>query len=335
MTRIRVRRLAENPRRRVRRVKANKRRRRNLSTAQIKAGFGGKRRQVALKQKRRRHNPKGYGWGKSPARAAETQSRGAARWKSRKRNTRNRKRSRNVRNPALALTLGPALNPRKRRKSNMAKANERRRRRASINPRRHRRRASAAPRRRRRVSVNPRRHRRRNRRNPAPRVVVRYRNRRRRSNRHHRRNPMPTSVFGIRLTIRSVPILVGGGLAGVAVTKFLPTLVPASMQIGGNAGRAAFSLIAAFVGGWAGSLANPEFGGAMLFGGLMQFGSVVLNAFLPGFALPYVGPLALSGMGELVPGRFAVPQNPIRQQHVPAQARVTMNGLSRAYGTAW
>ena len=66
----------------------------------------------------------------------------------------------------------------------------------------------------------------------------------------------------------------------------------------------------------------------------MQTGSMVLNAVLPNFRVGGV-PLALSGLGDLVPGRFPVPQNPLRiPAPAPAQARVTMNGLARAYGVA-
>ncbi len=145
------------------------------------------------------------------------------------------------------------------------------------------------------------------------------------------------SVLGVRLSVRSIPKLIGGGLVGVAWAKIAPNFVPVSMQVGGNAGRAAFTLAAAVLGAWGAGMVDAEFGGAVFFGGLMQFGSVVLNSLLPGFTVGGV-PLALNGMGELVPGRFVVPQNPIRgaiAQAPPAQARVTMNGLARAYGTAY
>jgi hypothetical protein len=150
---------------------------------------------------------------------------------------------------------------------------------------------------------------------------------------------MPTTVLGVKLSFKSVPKLIGGGLIGVAWAKVAPNWVPTSMQVGGNWGRAAFTAVAAWLGGWIGGMIDPEIGGAIFFGGLMQTGSVVLNAVLPGFTVGGV-PLALSGMGEFMPARFAVPQNPVRMAIAapaapPAQARVTMNGLARAYGTAF
>jgi hypothetical protein len=70
---------------------------------------------------------------------------------------------------------------------------------------------------------------------------------------------------------------------------------------------------------------------------------VGLNAFLPSV----YSSLGI-GLGDLLPGSFAVPQNPIRagmqQRRIAApapaaaqggQARVTMSGLARAYGSAF
>jgi len=72
----------------------------------------------------------------------------------------------------------------------------------------------------------------------------------------------------------------------------------------------------------------------------MQTASVALNAFLPSI-YQQLG----IGLGDLLPGQFAVPQNPIRAAIPPpappvqpasgGQARVTMNGLARAYGNAF
>jgi len=142
----------------------------------------------------------------------------------------------------------------------------------------------------------------------------------------------------MRLTGKSALTLIGGGLVGVAAAKFLPTLVPSSMTFTqSNIGRFVITGASAFAAGWVASKVNREFGGAVLFGGLMQTGSVALNALLPGFTIGGV-PIGLSGMGELMPGQFVVPQNPLRLPPPPApptNARVTMNGLARAYGTAF
>jgi hypothetical protein len=133
--------------------------------------------------------------------------------------------------------------------------------------------------------------------------------------------------------------LIGGGLLGVAAAKFLPTLVPDTLQMGGSAvarvvitGASAWiaSMVAGKIPG-----AGHQFADAVFFGGLMQTGSVALNSLLPGFKIGGV-PVALSGMGELMPGQFSVPQNPLRSlPAAPAQARVQMNGLQRAYGVAF
>lgn len=106
--------------------------------------------------------------------------------------------------------------------------------------------------------------------------------------------------------------MVGGGLVGVAATKFLPTLIPSSVT--GMLGASPLASIAitaagAFAAGWLGRrFVGSDFGDAVLFGGLMQTGSAILTAFAP----PAIASqLALSGVGDIVPGWFAVPQNPV------------------------
>jgi len=198
----------------------------------------------------------------------------------------------------------------------------RRRKARRTNPRR-RRTAVAAPRRRRRN---------------ASRVMVMAprRHRRRTHVRGRRRNP--AVVFGSSVFGRQGLTLIGGGLLGVAAAKFLPTLVPAALQMGGST---IARVVITGASAWIASIAagkipgmGHQFADAVMFGGLMQTGSVALNALLPGFKIGGV-PVALSGMGELVPGQFGVPQNPLRLPAVPAQARVNMNGLARVYGTAF
>jgi hypothetical protein len=69
---------------------------------------------------------------------------------------------------------------------------------------------------------------------------------------------------------------------------------------------------------------DPVLGDAVLFGGLMQAGSVALNSFLPSVG----GVIGLQGLGmgvgDIVSGRFPVPQNPImagqRQMSIAAPA---------------
>lgn len=136
--------------------------------------------------------------------------------------------------------------------------------------------------------------------------------------------------------------MIGGGIAGVAAAKFLPTLLPPSMLAGvasSNVGKTAISLAAALVAGFAASKLDPRFGQGVYFGGIMQAASVGLNAFLP--SLYRTLNIGMAGVGDFVPGQFAVPQNPVRGISAPSHAmapsgsRVTMSGLARAYAPAY
>jgi len=156
--------------------------------------------------------------------------------------------------------------------------------------------------------------------------------------RHHSKNP---SLFGQSITSKGGLMILGGALTGVVVSKFAPTLLPSSLT--GSLGTSSFgptiltgaaALAAGFIAGkW-----DKGFGDAVLLGGLLQTVSVGLNAFLPSV----YSQLGI-GLGDLLPGQFAVPQNPIRAGIAPpmpaptagGQARVTMNGLARAYGNAF
>ncbi len=252
-----------------------------------------------------------------------------------------RKRAKRRTNPALVATLG-ALNPRRHNK-----VARRRRRKLSANPVRRRRRVGY---RRRRVARNPRRITRRRRRRAVANPIRRRRRTRRASNpirrrrsrrnyrrvsrrRNSRRNP---TLFGNSITSRRGLTLIGGGIAGVVAAKFIPTMLPISMlgSLGGSAvGRTVITGASAVLAGWAASRVDKEFGEGVLFGGLMQTASVALNAFLPSL----YAQLGI-GLGELMPGAFSVPQNPIRAgipAPTPVNARVTMNGLARAYGAAY
>lgn len=183
-------------------------------------------------------------------------------------------------------------------------------------------------------------HRRRTRRSN-PKVIVRYRTRRanrRRKGVRRRSNP---DLFGARLGSKASMKMIGGGIAGVALTKFVPTLIPSTMMpslMTTNLGRTAVSFAAALVSGFLASKVDREFGQGVYFGGLLQAVSVGLNAFLPA----QFGALG-TGLGDFAPGRFVVPQNPLRvaapasSGHLPAAsgARVTMSGLARAYAPAY
>ena len=83
-----------------------------------------------------------------------------------------------------------------------------------------------------------------------------------------------------------------------------PTMAPQLLST--NFGRTAVSFAAALASGWLASKLDARFGQGVYFGGLMQAISVSLNAFVPA-AYKALG----IGLGDFVPGRFAVPQNPV------------------------
>ncbi len=124
--------------------------------------------------------------------------------------------------------------------------------------------------------------------------------------------------------------MVGGGLIGVAATKFLPTLIPASIT--GMLGASpivgvGMTIAGAFAASWLAKRISTELGDAVLFGGLMQAGSVLLTAFAPaGIA----SQLALSGMGDIVPGYFTVPQNSVTNRAPMAMVAGGGGGMGSA-----
>lgn len=212
--------------------------------------------------------------------------------------TRKRTIRRRRANPATLLTLG-AVNPQPRRKSVA-----RRKRRNSTTTRRRRR------------TRNPRR------------VAVRTVRRRRVSRR--RRNP---AVFGSRLGSSGSLQMIFGGLLGVTAAKMLPTFLPASF-VATPIMRILATGVSAYVASMvAGKMMSGPFADSVMFGGLMQTGSVALNTFVPSIGRQ----IGLAGMGDLVPGAFPVPQNPILAG-IPAptpKANINMNGLSRAFPSAF
>lgn len=225
-----------------------------------------------------------------------------------------------TRNPAYLITLG-AANPHKGRKTMAVK----RRRRRALNPRR---RHNASRRRTRIVVAAPaRRHRRRIASNP-----VAHRRRRRALNPRRRSRRNPISIMG-QTGAKGIGTMLVGGLVGVAATKLLPTLIPDGVIPSSNIVRALVSAGAAYASGMAASkFVSVEFGNAVSFGGYMQAASVALNAFLPSIG----SRIGLNGMRELIPGQFSVPQNPLRLPPAPPVAvRANMNGLARAYGSAY
>lgn len=304
----RVRRVA-NPRR-----KKNAARRRKLTPKQIKH-FGTKRQKAALKAKRREASLKGkrkrvkrvkpnpvrrrVAAKRKPARNPVRKTKKAVRRKpARKtRKAANRKRSLN---PALVLTLG-AINPQKRSKS-VAKKHKKSVKRAkkSANPRRTKKRKNLT------------------------RVVV-YKTKAVK----HRRRRNPIDLFGQKTTAGLTKVI-AAGLVGVAAAKFLPTLLPAGF-VSSNITRTIATAVAAWLSGFAAAkVTDKNIGDAVMFGGFMQTASVALNAFLPSIGRQV-------GLGELMPGRFPVPQNPLMIPGPVAapNARIGVSGLNRSFGSAF
>ena len=230
------------------------------------------------------------------------------------------RRSRRVSNPVL-IELG-AVNPRRKR-SHMAKRRKKYHRRR--NPRRVARRRNAPPAWAKAYGYRGTR--------PAM-ARNRRRNGKRRVNRRHRhysrrRNP---AVFG-RSSGKDLLMMTGGVLVGVAATKYLPTLVPASLlsTFGTNAFISVIVTGAgAFVAGMLARKVSPgAFADAVLLGGLAQTASAALNAFAPP---TLAGRLALSGVGDIIPGSYVVPQNPIKAGIIPMPTSAGMGAFRGAFG---
>lgn len=318
MTTTKVRRLAtsaSNPRRVSRKPRSkNPPKKRHMSDAQ-KLHFGTKRQRNAVLAKRKT-------------------KRSAAKSSHRPRTVKPKS------NPAWIVTMGPAINPHQRSSKTVPAIKRRKaaKRHVKANRKRTRRVAARNPHRAHRRRTKPVAHRRRTRRASNPKVVIRYR-----TKRHNKRRSAPRKnpdLFGSRLGSKDSMKLIGGGIAGVAATKFLPTMIPPSMApqlLTTNLGRTAVSFAAALASGWLASKLDTRFGQGVYFGGFMQATSVALNAFVPA-AYKALG----IGLGDFVPGRFAVPQNPVMisqapSGHLPAPSgsRVTMSGLARAYAPAY
>lgn len=123
--------------------------------------------------------------------------------------------------------------------------------------------------------------------------------------------------------------MTGGVLVGVAATKYLPTLIPQSIRdmvpAAGGLGGVAVTGVGAFAAQWIAKKLGmgPAFSDAVLLGGLAMTASQLLNIFAP----PSLSnALALSGMGDIVPGYFPVPQNSVTNR-APVVAMPGVSGL--------
>jgi hypothetical protein len=241
---------------------------------------------------------------------------------SKKRSSRKRARAGN---PAHLLHLG-FVNP-KRSKPSVARTRRRKRNARRATSRVYR---AATRRTRRRISSNPPRRRRRMRnrrvrRNPIRRVVVTSRR-----NSRRRRSRNPAFLHGQR----PMQIVEGaaGVLAGVAGTKAVVGMLPAQF-VSSNTTAALSSIAAAIALGWLGGMLNPSFGLAVLYGGIAQAGSQLLNEYLPSVG-SVVGLNGLHAhLGDFVTGRFPIPQNPVSDGNPQLPSAGML--MSRAYPSAY
>lgn len=282
----------------------NPKHRRRLTPAQIRAGFGGKRRQASLKAVRKRKRTtraRANPGTKRPKIRYRTRVKTVVRYRMKKATVPKHRRRRRTSNPGLMVTLGPALaNPRKRRKIHaMEKPKRRRRAVARANPRR--RRTYVAHRRR----SNP---------------VARHH--RRRAVSYRRRNP---GMFG---TTKNMAVEVGGGLVGVTATKMITSMLPSGLT-SSPLMRVVTSIAVAFGAGKVAEMMSgkgSQFAKGVMFGGLMQAGSVALNAFLPSLG-------ATIGLAGLAPSSgYVLPEMPFGGFPLPpAPAANPMMMLSKAF----
>lgn len=148
-------------------------------------------------------------------------------------------------------------------------------------------------------------------------------------------NPMASSIS---LSRPSKIMEAGVGvLVGVAATKTIVSALPDKITSSPLYSSVAAAGIALAI-WWGGSMLSPEFGAAAGLGGIAEAGSIALNGFLPDIGAK----LALSGiggrgrMGDFVPGRFTVPQNPVLDAATGLPKRQTMvvSAYPKAYQTA-
>ena len=194
--------------------------------------------------------------------------------------SRRAKRGGRRKNVGEILTVVPAGNPGRRRKSMARTAN--RRRRASNRGRRY----------------NRGHHRRRY---ANPKVVVRYRNRRRHNSHRRRRNQ------GSRVLSGNVGAIVGI-LGGAAVTKVITNFLPSSLT-SGWLGYLTTAGVAWGTGQAVGRMMHDRrLGNMVTLGGLLIVGLQLAGQFIPGLSLPFGLTSGTSGMGLLTSSNFYVPQ---------------------------
>ena len=152
-------------------------------------------------------------------------------------------------------------------------------------------------------------------------------NRRRRSS----SNPFAKSIS---LSRPSDLVTAGAGvIGGVVLNKLVISWLPANLT--SNPAMAALVSFGIAIGEWwAFSFITPELGAAVGLGGVAEAGSIALSQFLPSIG---VSPLSgLGRVGDFVPGRFTVPQNPVLDAATgfPKSQVMTTGAYPRPYAVA-
>ena len=105
--------------------------------------------------------------------------------------------------------------------------------------------------------------------------------------------------------------MAGGILVGVAAAQYLPTLLPSTL-FGASTNVWTSILVtgaSAFAAGYLAHRFMPGgFAQGVIAGGLALTLSQVLNAVAPS---SIAGPLTLTGVGDIMPGYFTIPQNTV------------------------
>ena len=224
-------------------------------------------------------------------------------------------------NPAYLMTLGPMINPKRSTMAKKAKNKKSYARRPKLNSYARRNKKNAKKSRAltsSRVAAFAKSH--------GMKVI------KKRSNHGRSRNPLASSISLSRPA--GIVQATVGVLVGVAATKAITAALPSNITSDALYSTAAATAIAAGL-WWIGSFINPEFGAAAGLGGIAEAGSIGLNAFLPSIG----STLALSGrrgQGDFVPGRYAVPQNPILDAAtgLPKRQAMVVSAYPKAYGAA-
>ena len=149
-------------------------------------------------------------------------------------------------------------------------------------------------------------------RNPRTRIIVRGPQLRRTAS-----NPM---FFGRQMKIAEMGKVIAGGLVGVGVTKMIVPMLPATL-ISNPLAKGATAIVVAIAAGWGAGKVSPEFGSAVLFGGLMEAASEILSPYIP--ISQYTGLSGGRGLRAYVPAQFNEPQNPFGQLPTSAGRQVT------------